>query len=406
LRDFAMVWAVATLMTLAVVFMIIRAFFAVPSGAKASELDVQVYKDQLQSLDSDLERGVVTGGEVEAARLEISRRLLAADKRATDEVIAAGVGVSKPVLAVMVVFLFGGTFGLYGLMGSPKLPDKPLASRLEAARVARANRPNQVEAEAKIIKPGTTGEVPADYLELIEKLRETMQQRPSDVEGWKLLSLHEARIGNLTAAWQAKQKVIMLLGDKALAEDYADLAEFMIIATNGYVSVEAEAALANALKRNAKSPRARYFSGLALVQNGRPDVAYRMWIGLLEEGPEDAPWIGLIRGQIGSVARAAGINMVDQNAPGPSAEQVEAAGDMTEQERQEMIRGMVGGLADRLANDGGTPAEWARLIRAYGMLGETAKASAIWVEAREVFGENADAMALLLEAAQAAEVAN
>jgi cytochrome c-type biogenesis protein CcmH len=374
---------------------------------KASELDVQVYNDQLQSLGSDLERGVVTGNEAEAARLEISRRLLAADKRAQSEVTAGAGGASKLALAVMTVFLLGGSFGLYVLMGSPKLPDQPLAARQEAARIARANRPNQVAAEAEVAALELPREeVPADYLELIKKLRETMALRPDDSEGWKLLALHEARIGNLGAAWRAKDKVITLLGDGATAEDYADLAEFMIIATNGYVSVEAEGALAGALKRNAKSPRARYYSGLALAQNGRADVAYRMWVGLLEEGPEDAPWIALIRDQIGSVARAAGVRITDQNAPGPSAEQVQAAGDMTEEERQNMIRGMVAGLAERLATDGGKPAEWARLIRAYGTLGETAKASDIWNEAQGVFGENPDAMAVLREAAQAAEVAN
>ncbi|MBE9476408.1 MAG: c-type cytochrome biogenesis protein CcmI [Proteobacteria bacterium] len=401
-----MVWVISALITLAVVFVILRAFFIAPSGAKTSELDVQVYKDQLQSLDDDLERGVVTSGEADAARLEISRRLLAADKRAQSETAAAGAAVSKPALAVMAVFLIGGTFGLYAFMGSPQLPDQPLAGRHEAARIARLNRPNQVEAEAEIGSPGISGDVPADYLELIEKLRETMALHTDDAAGWKLLALHEARIGNLTAAWQAKEKVIALLGDATEAEDYADLAEFMIISTNGYVSIEAEEALANALRLNAKSPRARYFSGLALAQNGRPDVAYRMWIGLLEEGPEDAPWNKLIRGQISTVARAAGIDMVDQNAPGPSAEQVEAAGDMTAEERQKMIGGMVAGLAERLAEKGGTPAEWARLIRAYGSLGETGKASKIWAQARDIFAENPDATAVLLEAARAAEVAN
>jgi cytochrome c-type biogenesis protein CcmH len=180
----------------------------------------------------------------------------------------------------------------------------------------------------------------------------------------------------------------------------------MIIAAKGYVSGEAEEALANALKANATSPRARYYSGLALAQNGRPDVAYRMWIGLLEEGPEDAPWMPLIRGQIGPVARAAGINTADFDAPGPSADDVEAASQMSSTDRAEMIRGMVAGLAERLATEGGTPNEWARLIRAYGTLGETGKASVIWNEARETFADNADALAVLLEAAQAAEVAN
>ncbi len=401
-----MVWAVSALMALVVVFTIMRAFFAVPKAAKAAELDVQVYKDQLQSLDSELERGVLSGEEADAAKLEISRRLLAADKRAQAEDVAVGTGVSKPLLAVIALVLFGGSLGLYAMLGNPKLPDQPLVKRLETAKIARDNRPNQAQAETQIEAAAAPLDIPADYLELIVTLRETMKQHPNDIEGWKLLALHEARVGDLRAAWRAKDKVITLLGDAASGNDYAELAEYMIVATNGYVSTDAEAALAKALKRDAKSPRARYYSGLALAQNGRPDVAYRMWVGLLEEGPEDAPWIGLIRGQIGAVARAAGINTVNPDAPGPSSEQVEAAGNMTPEERQEMIRGMVAGLAERLTAEGGTPAEWARLIRAYGTLGETGKAAKSWTEARKVFDGNADALAVLLEAAQAAEVAN
>jgi cytochrome c-type biogenesis protein CcmH len=77
---------------------------------------------------------------------------------------------------------------------------------------------------------------------------------------------------------------------------------------------------------------------------------------------------------------------------------------MTPEDRQAMIGGMVAGLADRLANDGGTAADWARLITAYGVLGETDNARAIWVEAADVFGANAEAMAILTQAARDAGV--
>jgi cytochrome c-type biogenesis protein CcmH len=401
-----MVWAVAALMALVVVIAILRAFFAVQMGAKASELDVQVYKDQLTSLSSDLDRGVVSEGEADAARLEISRRILAADKRAQDEDVANDLRISKPLLALIALVLFAGSMGLYGLVGSPRIPDQPLAARLEEARIARAQRPNQVEAEVQIPAEKSPEGIPEDYLELVTKLRDTMKEQPNDVEGWKLLAMHEARIGNIRAAWRAKDRVITLLGDKTKASDYTDLAEYMIVATNGYVSTDAEETLSKSLRMDAKSPRTRYYSGLALAQNGRPDIAYRMWAGLLDEGPEDAPWIGAIRGQIGSVARAAGVNVADQNAPGPSSEQIEEAKEMTPEERQEMIHGMVSGLAERLETDGGTAAEWARLIRAYGTLGETGKASDTWGKARESFNGDANALAILMEAAQAAEVAN
>ena len=60
---------------------------------------------------------------------------------------------------------------------------------------------------------------------------------------------------------------------------------------------------------------------------------------------------------------------VGEPARGPTAGDVAAAGEMSEADRKEMIRGMVTQLSDRLATEGGPPAEWARLIRALGVFG-------------------------------------
>ena len=71
-----------------------------------------------------------------------------------------------------------------------------------------------------------------------------------------------------------------------------------------------------------------------------------------------------------------------------------------------MIRGMVEGLALRLAEDGGPPEDWARLIGALGVLGETARARAIWDEARQAFADSPQALAAIRAAAERAGVAN
>ena len=47
-----------------------------------AEKDIALYKAQLAEMDSDLERGVISKSEADSTRLEISRRILAADKRA------------------------------------------------------------------------------------------------------------------------------------------------------------------------------------------------------------------------------------------------------------------------------------------------------------------------------------
>ena len=370
----------------------------------AASKDLALYKDQLREVDSDLARGVLSETESESARLEISRRILAADKRAQMETLAnpAPSIINKLLAAFVILTVLTGSLGIYANLGEPNLPDRPLVARLAAAQEARAQRLSQEDAEVQV--PDEKINIPEDYLKLVKRLREAIKKRPNDEQGLRLLALHEFRIGKYRAARKAHTRIMKVVGDKVTAKDYIDFAEVMIFATNGYVSPEAEITLSQALKLKPNDGRTRYYSGLAMAQNGRADVAYRLWEGLLKEGPQDAAWIPLIKSQIDDVARLAGINMSNQPLPGPTTDQINAASEMTKEDRKKMIRGMVAGLGERLATNGGTMNEWARLIRALGVLGETARASEIWNEAKDVFGDNPKALNLLLEAAQAAEI--
>ena len=370
----------------------------------AASKDLALYKDQLREVDSDLARGVLSETESESARLEISRRILAADKRAQMETLAnpAPSIINKLLAAFVILTVLTGSLGIYANLGEPNLPDRPLVARLAAAQEARAQRLSQEDAEVQV--PDEKINIPEDYLKLVKKLREAIKKRPNDEQGLRLLALHEFRIGKYRAARKAHTRIMKVVGDKVTAKDYIDFAEVMILATNGYVSPEAEITLSQALKLKPNDGRTRYYSGLAMAQNGRADVAYRLWEELLKEGPQDAAWIPLIKSQIDDVARLAGINMSNQPLPGPTTDQINAASEMTKEDRKKMIRGMVASLGERLATNGGTMNEWARLIRALGVLGETARASEIWNEAKDVFSDNPKALNLLLEAAQAAEI--
>ena len=199
-------------------------------------------------------------------------------------------------------------------------------------------------------------------------------------------------------------------GEAASAEDYATHADLMILAADGFVSPEAEAAINRALALEPRNGPARYYTGLMYAQSGRPDLAFRVWRPLLAESRPDAPWVPPINAQIEQVAQAAGIRYtppVANFAPerGPSAEDMEAAAEMTPEERQEMIRGMVDGLGERLADEGGPPEDWARLINALGVLGERDRAGAIWTEAQTTFAGDAQGLATIRAAAQRAGVA-
>ena len=157
---------------------------------------------------------------------------------------------------------------------------------------------------------------------------------------------------------------------------------------------------------------ARYYGGLMWAQTGRPDAAFRLWEPLLRDSAPTDPWVTPIRAQIEEMAYRAGVQnfslppLEDGPAqtgpalPGPSAGDMEAAQDMSPEARQEMIRGMVARLSDRLATEGGSPEEWARLIAAYAVLGNEGQAIAIWDDAKEVFAGNEAALETVREGAR------
>jgi cytochrome c-type biogenesis protein CcmH len=163
------------------------------------------------------------------------------------------------------------------------------------------------------------------------------------------------------------------------------------------------------MERDPRNPLARYYWGLMLLQNDRPDRTFRLWEQLLRDSTHDAPWVPPIRQSLPELAWFAGVDyQLPPAAPtgGPTAEDMQAASEMSAEEQSEMIRGMVSSLAERLNTEGGTPQEWARLIGAYGVLGEQDRAIAIWNEAQDVFAANEEALAIVRGGAVQAGIAS
>ena len=382
-----------------------------PGAEPPAAYDLRVYRDQLGEIDRDTSRGVIAADEAERLRAEVSRRILAADA----QLRAGGATAGQPRLAgrgaalVAMAMLAGGGLALYSVIGAPGYGDMPLAQRIEASEAARAERLTQDAAEARF-GPGESAP-PADATEeqlaLVARLREVVAARPEDQQGLRFLVRSEAALGRMAAARDAQEQLIALRGDAASARDHATLAELMIEAAGGYVSTDAETALRAALERDPRTPTARFYLGLYHLQLDRPDRAFPIWRDLLEESRPGAPWVPVIRAEIGEVASRAGVRYTPPASQrrGPSAADMEAASDMTPEARNEMIRGMVAGLSERLASEGGPASDWSRLITAYGVLGETDKARETWAEARQTFGDDPAALEALRTAAEGAGVA-
>jgi cytochrome c-type biogenesis protein CcmH len=352
-------WIVFALMTAAAITAVVWPLARKPAtGAAGSEL--VVYKDQLEEIDRDRRAGLIGGAEAEAARLEVSRRLLAA----ADKQAAAPVEAPQPVWhrrtaalgALIVLSLL--PIGLYVLLGSPNVPGEPA--------YARSHLPPGHESIAT----------------LIGQVEERLARNPDDGAGWEVIAPVYMRLGRFDDAVVARRKALALNGETGARD--ADLGEALVAAANGVVTDEAKKSFERAVARESQNAKARYFLGLADEQDGNREAAATKWRDMLKDAPGDAPWIELVRAALARVtgAPAAGA--------GPNAEQMAAAQNMSEGQRTAMIRGMVQKLADQLHNDGGDVEGWLRLVRAYVVLGDNDKAKAAAADAKRALASRPD----------------
>ena len=130
-----LLWIILACLTAIVLLVLLRPL-AGPGidGGSADAFDSAVYRDQLGEIESDRARGLIGGEEAEAARVEIARRLLAADsKAAASAKISTDTSHARAATIAVAVALPLLALGLYLAYGSPRMPDQPLAARLQDA---------------------------------------------------------------------------------------------------------------------------------------------------------------------------------------------------------------------------------------------------------------------------------
>ena len=393
-------WLVSAVMTLSVAAVIVTPLLR-PKAVADDNPDIAIYRAQLAEIDRDLEREILAPDEAERARAEVARRLLAANKEARPAAAKSGPSRSTSVFIAGLIAAVG--FGIYWMLGAPGYPDLPLQARLDASAEMRANRPDQAALEAAAPAPPPVS-LPDDYVDAINQLRMIAPTRPDELEVWERLAFHEVELRNYANAADAQERVIAIKGDQALVSDYQRLLDLLVVAAGGLVSPEAEVVIRDILDRDAVNVAARYYLGALYNQTDRPDLALRLWRGIIETGDPANFHIASARAQVGDAAFRAGVEYAVPEARGPSFEQMDAARDMSEEDRSAMIGGMVAGLAERLSTEGGPVEDWARLIRAYGVLGNQEAARTVWQEAQQAFVSSMRGVEILTNAARDAGV--
>ena len=316
---------------------------ALTASADDRIFDKAVYRDQLSELARETEEGMIPPSEAETARTEIARRLLKADAKA-DERSSSSASLRNSALMASIIAVPLFTLTFYVLRGSPELPAVPLAARL-------ANAESNRDLEA-----------------LIAKVEAHLAQNPLDPEGWRAIAPAYRALGRYEDSARAYARALET--GKADASLYADMGEVLATGAQGIVTRQASDAFDMALKLDAKNPKARYYQGLASLQDGKPEEALSTWQAMLRDAPQDAPWRALVEQEIARLGGA---------------------------EQNRIIAAMVDSLAQKLALDGNDLDGWLKLARARLVLGEPEKAKEALDRASALFGGDAKALARIEE---------
>ncbi|TNC16001.1 c-type cytochrome biogenesis protein CcmI [Methylobacterium terricola] len=369
------IWFIFALMTglavLALLWPMSRrpAFASLPEGEARIATETGFYRDQLREIDRDAARGLLAAPEAEAAKAEAARRLL----RASREPGRGPGAVGEPALrrrraasafalsTVPLVALL-----VYGIYGSPDLPAQPQAERLAHARSAGN-----------------------DLAAAVTQIEAHLAKAPEDGRGWAVLAPVYLRVGRVEDAIKAYENSLRILGDDATR--LADYGEALVAAGDGVVSSKARDAFERALKQDPKAVKPQFYLARAAEQDGDRAQARSRYAAMEAAAPPEAPWLPLVRESLARLDGAA--------APPVAAAPAGTKPGMSEEQRG-MIRGMVDGLAQRLAEKGGTGEEWGRLVRSYMVLGERPKAEATLAQARAALGTDPGKVAPVEEVAR------
>ncbi len=357
-------WLIAAAMLAAVVAILLASWLRKPVHlANRSDYEVAIYRDQLAEIDREVEGGLISGAEAEAAETEVSRRLLVADRQRRRVSGSASKSQGKGLRALSLaaglsVFLAMTTVGMYLHLGSP--------GAWNSAQTASAAR-EAIAAEHQS----------AGMSEAVQRLAARLRANPNDLDGWVLLARSYTAISRFKEAAETYKAALGLAADDPdLRSAYG---EALVLAARGTVTPLARDAFDAVLASRPKDPRSRYYLGLAETQSGRGAEAIEIWQALEGDSPAGAPWLPALQQRIDETARQYQIALAPRQpvmAPqsGPDADDMRRIGEMPASEQDAMIRGMVARLADRLASQPDDLQGWLQLAKSYQVLGQAAKA--------------------------------
>ena len=340
-------WIVFAVLTALAALAVLRPYLRQRTVSNAAPpRDLEIYKQQLREVEDERARGLLGESEAQAARIEISRRILA-----LSEEKAAGDNAAAPATSTAAPYAMGGllavvTAGIYLIYGSPGLPGQPVAGRT------------------------------APTIEFaITQIEKHLSKNPEDAERWAVAGAYYLRVGRFKDAVDAHTRAMKITGETA--ERLANLGEALTFANKGIVPAEARGLFEKALKKDETGIKASFWLGMADEQAGKFAGAANRYRKLMA---------GDIPEEVKRALRERLAELEQRLAGGQQPQQQGAAAD------DALIERMVAKLAERLKADGSDLTGWLKLVKAYMVLERRDDALNAVKDARRNFSGNSEAL--------------
>jgi len=355
-------WIAAAALSLTAAAMMVAGAARAARTVDEADPTLGLYRRQLGELDDLVERGLLNEAEHRSARAEAGRRILTSAERGAGAEVAGKPGRGSALAALLLFPL--ASVAVYLAIGAPGAPDRPFATRLAEWRAAD---PAGLSAA-----------------QIAAVLQAALADRPGDVEGLRFLAQAQLSAGSPFEAEANLRRAINLAPQRA--DLWVMLGRARTVLAEGVATPDAKAAYDEALRRDPAFPPARYYAGRWLIETGDVEPGLALWRGLLADLPPGADERMALEEELAAVESTGGL-------PAPDA----LAGESPE--IQAAVRGMVDGLAARLAVQPDDPEGWVRLVRAYSVLGDTVGRDEALTAARARFGDRPDVLEALRQAA-------
>ena len=265
---------------------------------------------QLERVRIEIQTGQISEIEGNKLEAEIGRRIIANNRKFETQpfgknlsprhvlVIAFGVGA----------FILIGSQFLHNSLGMPGYRDQPIKIRLAESQKIKDARLTFSQAYQE-----TSGQ---DFDLQVALATETMKRWKQPHSDNQVIYLIRVRDGfrdsfleqKFVQAWAYKKELISLLGPDTTLQDYLDLLNATVLATNLYITPDAEELINEILTRDQNNYTANFYLGLMYNQINRPDRTFTIWNRLLLEDTETTnPWKTYIEANLTEIANQAGI---------------------------------------------------------------------------------------------------